>query len=361
MSNTENGHVYHKKVGVKPGTMVYTGSFEGEAFSCDLISYDEDSFKLEGLSLESFDGIEEEGKVKWLYFNGLSHLKEFEKVASKFRISPLIQEDILHTRQRAKFERSAENSFIVLPVPRLVGDALVWQQISIIHRDDLIITFSERKSPAFDFVLNRIRTSQGKIRESGLDYLLYALTDSVVDQYLNVTAYMTNEVDDLEMELLNNAGRIPQSFVKDLYSRKKNLLGMQKRVNQIMEAVVALQEYFDSEDELDGAYIIDLIDHVNRIKDNLAHLRSLLNELMNQYLAMNSDHMNEVMKVLTIFSAIFIPLGFIAGLYGMNFDTEKSKLNMPELSLAYGYPLVLTVMVSFVLGLLFYFRKKRWI
>ncbi|MCM8529577.1 MAG: hypothetical protein NE330_00325, partial [Lentisphaeraceae bacterium] len=135
MSN-QKGDIYHKKLGVKPGTMVYTGSFEKEAFSCDLISYDTDTFKLEKISVGSLDDVEKDGKVNWLYFNGLSHLEQFEKVASKFKIPPLIQEDILHTRQRAKFEQRVDNSLIVLPVPRLVGNNLVWQQISIIHRDD---------------------------------------------------------------------------------------------------------------------------------------------------------------------------------------------------------------------------------
>lgn len=356
-----SNNVYHAKVGLKPGSTVYTGIYTSEPTSFVLHSYNEDELNEPVLNPLNFEVKKTDTHVQWYSFNGLNDIDKFISVCNKFDIPFLMQEDILHTRQRSKFDLMQKNSLTVLAVPRLVDEELSWQQISLFYNESEVVTFTERESTTFKMVLDRIRKKAGRIRDLASDYLIYALIDAVVDQYLNVTAFLTNEVDDLEIDLLNTKGKIPKNFVQTLYSRKKDLLTLLKRVNQIDELVDNLRSYYDSEDDLDAGYLIDLDDHVSRLKDNLNHLRQLLTEIMNQYLAMNSDHMNEIMKTLTIFSAIFIPLGFIAGLYGMNFNGEKSPYNMPELNWEYGYPAVITIMISFIVGLLLYFRKRKWL
>ena len=353
--------IFHKKLGVKPGTVIYTGTYVEEKNTFFNYNYNKDTFKEQVLSADSFTVNGNDNFTSWYRFSGLNNVEDFIAVSEKFAIPFLMQEDILHTKQRSKLEIVSNKSLTILPVPRLENSQIVWQQISIFHKDNTILTFAERISPYLESVLERVKSNTGQIRNLKSDYLLYALIDSVVDQYINLSSYLTNEVDDLEIDLLSSEGKIPKTFVKSLYSRKKDLLTLLKRVNQINSMVQSLKCYFEDNDGLDQGYLVDLEDHVNRIKDNLSHLRQLLSELMNQYLAMNSDHMNEIMKTLTIFSAIFIPLGFIAGLYGMNFNGEKSPYNMPELNFKYGYPVVILLMLAFVSGLLLYFKKRKWL
>lgn len=360
MNDSANA-VFHKKLGAKPGTPIYTGNYTEEPTDFSVLSYNPDELIERKVDPADFIRCSDTTHVNWYNYTGLNDTKNFEKIADIFRVPHLMQEDILHTRQRSKFEVRGAKSLSILPVPRLEFGNLVWQQASIYHHKDEILTFTERSSPTFELVKERIRNKSGRIRSSKSDYLLYALTDAVVDQYLNITQYLINETDELELDLLSTKGKIPKNFVQELYSRKKDLLHLLKRIGQIESMVNDLKVYFESDDDLDQAYITDLQDHVIRIKDNLNHLRQMLTELMNQYLAMNSDHMNEIMKTLTIFSAIFIPLGFIAGLYGMNFNGEISKFNMPELNFKFGYITVLAVMASFVGGLLLYFKKKNWL
>ena len=358
--NSQND-VFHKKLGVKPGTVIYTGQYSEEKKFFYSYKYNDSDFQEECLSPESFLPEEDENTTYWYRFSGLNNVEDFLKVSEKFSIPFLMQEDILHTKQRSKLEVFQSKSLTILPVPRLENKQIVWQQISIFHKGNTIVTFAEHLSPYFEMVLERLKSRTGQIRKLKSDYLLYSLVDSVVDQYINLSAYLINEVDDLELDLLNTTGKIPRHFAQSLYNRKKDLLTLLKRINQINGMVQHLKKYFEDHDDLNQGYLVDLEDHGNRIKDNLNHLRQLLSELMNQYLAMNSDHMNEIMKTLTIFSAIFIPLGFIAGLYGMNFNGETSSFNMPELNFKYGYPTVLIVMAAFVSGLLIYFKKRKWL
>ena len=350
---------YHKKFGVKPGTVIYTGTYTDEKTSLVHYSYNSNTWNEQ--STEMFEKTSDQNLTNWYRMTGFNNVEIFQNACDTFKIPILMQEDIAHTRQRSKLEIAGDKSLTVLVVPRIENDTIVWQQISIFHHENNVVTFGERKCPSFELIADRLKTKQGQIRDCKDDYLLYALIDSVVDQYLNVVSFMINEVDDLEIDLLNTTGKIPKGFVQELYSRKKDLLTLLKRINQTSTMIQHLRAYFEKHDNLDQAYLTDLEDHVSRIRDNLTHLRQLLTELMNQYLAMNSDHMNEIMKTLTIFSAIFIPLGFIAGLYGMNFNGETSPFNMPELNFKYGYFTVLFIMAGFVGGLLYYFRRRNWL
>lgn len=358
---TQEDRVYHKKLGVKPGTVIYTGEYTEEKNIFISYKYNKDEYLEQMITSEDFELDTDDKYVNWYRFAGLNNPENFLRVSEKFGIPFLMQEDILHTKQRSKLEVIKTKSLTILPVPRLKNGQIIWQQISIFHEGNNIVTFAECLSPYFEMVLDRIKAHSGQVRNLKSDYLLYALIDAIVDQYINLSAYLINEVDELELELLSAKGRISRNFAQSIYNRKKDLLTILKRILQINDMISSLKSYFEDHDELDQAYLVDLEDHGNRIKDNLNHLRQMLTELMNQYLAINSDHMNEIMKTLTIFSAIFIPLGFIAGLYGMNFNGENSAYNMPELNFKYGYPTVLVVMAAFVSGLLLYFKKRKWL
>ena len=240
--------IFHKKLGVKPGTVIYTGSYIDELNSFRSYKYNKEEFIEQEIPCDSFEPEKDDNYTQWYRFSGLNSLENFNKVTAKFNIPFLMQEDILHTKQRSKLEVVNDKALTILPVPRLEKGQLVWQQISLFHQGNTVVTFAERISPYFEMVLDRIKSQSGQIRNLKSDYLLYALIDSVVDQYINLSSYLINEVDDLELDLLSSTGKIPKNFAQSLYSRKKDLLTLLKRINQINSMVEDLKRYFEDHD-----------------------------------------------------------------------------------------------------------------
>jgi magnesium transporter len=227
------------------------------------------------------------------------------------------------------------------------------EQLSLILLDNTVLSFQEPSGgDAFDIIRNRLRQAKGRVRKLGADYLFYALIDAVVDSYFSIIEKIGDAVENIEEEIMNNENK--NSLIK-LYELKRELIFLRKQVwpmrDMINNMIRSESEMFTKNTQI---FLRDLLDHSTRIIDTVETYRDLLSGIMDVYLSNTSNRMNEVMKVLTIMSSIFIPITFIAGVYGMNFDV------MPELRSPYGYAIVWAVMLTIIIGQIVYFRRKKW-
>jgi magnesium transporter len=288
----------------------------------------------------------------WINVNRLDYTTVTE-LAKLFRIHPLTVEDILDVNQRPKAEEFDDYIFISLKAMHREGETTGYEQISIVVKEDTVLTFQERPGDNFDGVRKRIKNDAGRIRRSGTDYLAYALMDAVVDEYYLVLDLVGNEIEDLE----DRAGdEDDQGFLPDIQKIRQSLFNLRKSIWPLRECVSHLR-HSDSNlirEDL-NPFLQDLHDHVVQAVETVESYRELMAEVMEVNLSTVSNRMNKIMKVLTIISTIFIPLTFIVGVYGMNFH------NMPELTSNFGYPITWGVMLLIAGGMLIFFKRRRWI
>lgn len=296
--------------------------------------------------------------VLWVNVDGLGDVDTVQRLGEMFGLHRLALEDVLHVHQRAKVEAYPDNLFIVARMAEPAPDAAT-EQISIFLGTDFVLTFQERPGDPLDPVRQRIRASSGRIRSAGPDYLAYAVLDAIIDYYFPVLEEYGERLDALEMELLTCPTR---QEMNHLHTVKREVMALRRAVWPQREALNALmREPTELIHDETRVYLRDAYDHVIQIMDLVETYRELASSLTDLYLSSVSNRMNEIMKVLTLFAAIFIPLSFIAGLYGMNFDPQVSPLNMPELHWYWGYPFALTLMAVVAFGLLWFFWRKGWI
>ncbi len=343
-----------KKIGSPPGTLHYTGMRVGDRIRITLIRYNEQEyFEKEFYDLSECLSHVENDKVNWINIDGVHNLQLIEKFGHLFNIHPLTLEDIVHVEQRPKFE---DYEHYLLAVLKMVTykESVHQEQLSLVLLKNTVISFQEEPGgDAFDTIRDRLRTSKGRVRKHGADYLFYALMDSVVDWYFHVVDRIGEKVQIIESDLLKDNTR---RTVLQLYKLRREVINMAKHVMPLRELVNNLSR--TNNNLITESYAMfhrDLEDHVTRIIDTVNSHRELLNSLMDLYLSFNSHKMNEVMKVLTIISTVFIPVTFIVGVYGMNFE------NMPELKSPYGYAIVWALMIGIMSGLVYYFRRKKWL
>ncbi|MDA1192420.1 MAG: magnesium/cobalt transporter CorA [Candidatus Poribacteria bacterium] len=269
-------------------------------------------------------------------------------------------EDTVNVPQRPKAEVFNGHMFITLRMVVMGADSeLTSEQISIFFDDKVLVTFQQQKDDCFGPVRERIRHGRGRIRTMGPDYLAYALIDAILDNYLPVLDMYAEILDEIELSVMDGAA---QETISRIHNIRRDLTALRRPISPLREAIsVLLQEDMPYVGKETHVFFRDLHDHTVRAIDMIENYRELTGNLMDFHLSMMSHRMNEVMKMLTIISTIFIPLGFVAGLYGMNFNSEVSPYNMPELDWYWGYPTVVGVMVTIAVGLLIYFRRKRWI
>ena len=296
--------------------------------------------------------------VTWVDVAGLGDGPTLQRLGEVFGLHKLVLEDVVHVHQRAKVEAYGDCYFIVARTITL-GETVESEQISLFLGKDYVVTFQERPGDPFGPVRERIRAGLGKIRATGPDYLVYALLDAVIDGYFPVLEAYGERLDDIEEEIVTDPG---PKMIERIHGIKKDLQVMRRAVFPLRDAVNTLirdgTRVFEDETRI---YLRDCYDHTVQIMDLVETFRELGTGLMDSYLSVVSNRMNEVMKVLTVIATIFIPLTFIAGVYGMNFDPKVSRWNMPELEWDYGYPFSLVLMVATTVVLLAFFRKKRWI
>ena len=343
----------NSNIGLPPGTLVYNGKVTAERVKITLIEYNEtEFFEKEFFDLSECMSHVKPNMVKWINVEGIHKTELIETIGKRYDIHPLTLEDIVHIDQRSKFE---EYDNYVLSIMKMISfDTEVHaEQLSLILLDQTVISFQEpHGGDAFDIIRNRLRQGKGRVRKLEADYLFYALIDAVVDSYFHVIEKIGDAVEDIEEEIMNNAKK--NSLIK-LYELKRELIFLRKQVwpmRDMINNMIRSESDFISKNT--HIFLRDLLDHSTRIIDTVETYRDLLSGIMDVYLSNNSNRMNEVMKVLTIMSSIFIPVTFVAGVYGMNFEF------MPELKSPFGYAATWGVMLTMMIGQIIYFRRKKW-
>lgn len=354
-----NREVTHSDQSVAPGELSHLPGYEYHPTELQLMDYDSEHLTETTVDDPSVmaDMIDQDS-VTWLNVNGLQNLDVLKKIQSLFRIHPLVVEDILRPYQRPKFELYDDHLFLVFQLLHLQEQHKT-EQIGFVIGRHYLITFQEFSGDDFDPVRQRIRDARRRLRTGGPDYLAYALLDSIVDSYFPVLERIGNEIDELEDRILDEPR---EENLTALHNHKRTLLILRRSAWAQRETLGQLQrEEHDFVSADTRIYLRDAYDHAIRILEVIEAYREMTTSLTDLHMTSVSNRMNEIMKVLTIIGTIFLPLTFIAGVYGMNFDPEASPWNMPELYWYWGYPTVLGVMAIIAVALLVYFRHKKWI
>lgn len=350
---------FHKpgSIGYAPGTLVTTKKVDLPSIQLTIFEYGSEipvaERQVQTVS-ECFP-FDANTPVTWLNVDGNHQVEILEEIGSRLDIHPLVLEDIFDTSQRPKMEDFDHYLFIEL-------NMLSWdknqpqvesQQVSLILGKNYVVTFTEHERDVFDPVKRHIRESKSRLIKQGADYLAYSLIDAIVDHYFIVLENLGEQIEFLEEELVTDPD--PRTL-HSIHELKRELIFLRKSVWPLREVISAL-ERGDSPlfQESSLIYLRDVYDHTIQIIDTVETFRDMVSGMLDIYLSSVSNRMNEIMKVLTIIATVFIPLSFIVGLYGMNFN------NMPELKWRWGYPMVWGVIISVVVGMLIYFRRKRWL
>lgn len=344
-----------KKIGLPPGSIVYLGEKKVDKVTINVTEYDEagaETYEIK--SIEEIDPFTDTPQITWASVCGLHETDFLKQVGEKFKIHSLVLEDILNVDTRPKIEITDDYLFIVMKLVLFNAEQkiLETEQVSFILGRSFLFSFSERTDEIFNPIKDRINSHLGKIRKRGIDYLLYALMDIVVDHYFLALEKVEERIEILDDEVIN---RTEKSHIESIYNLRNLLLLIRRSIYPLREIVNQLiKDDGDLLDESIEPYLRDLYDHTIHITETIEQQREVTNGLMEIYLSMMSNKMNEVMKVLTVIATIFIPLTFIVGIYGMNFP------NMPEMNWPWAYFAVWGVMMAVVGAMIFYFRKKNW-
>ncbi|MBW4542017.1 MAG: magnesium/cobalt transporter CorA [Myxacorys chilensis ATA2-1-KO14] len=299
--------------------------------------------------------------VSWVDVKGLGSEDVLQRVGRVFELHPLVLEDVVNVPQRPKVEEYEDQLLIItrMVTPKKSGNSFHQEQVSLILGKHYLLTVQEE--PEFDCfgaVRDRIRTGRGSIRERGADYLAYAVLDSIIDGFFPVLEIYGEDIEELEDAVVESP---THQTLERIHVLKRELLMLRRAIWPMRDAINALiRDGNPLISEEVRIYLRDCYDHTVQVLDMVETYRELASSLMDVYLSSVSNKMNEIMKVLTVISTIFIPLTFVAGIYGMNFDPEKSPYNMPELDWYWGYPLCLALMLGIALALVYYFKRKGW-
>ncbi len=344
-----------KKAGLPPGTPVYIGQLKVEQIHCRAYRYNATTFETLSPNPAECAQLRQEGTFLWLDVVGLHDVETIRTIADSFQLHPLTLEDILNTQQRPKAEEYAGYLYLVLRMLTFDVDrrCIESEQVSLILGSDFVISFQEREGDVFDPVRERLRSPQSRLRTRCADFLAYSLIDAIVDHYFVVLEHVGDQIESLEMQLMAQADG---ALLQSLQGWRHALLEFSHAVWPLREAIgwLARGETPLIHEET-RIYLRDVYDHLIYVIENLTTYREMLGNLVELYLSAMSNRLNEVMKALTIIATIFMPLSFIVGVYGMNFDY------MPELHWRWGYPAVLVLMFGIAAGLIVYFRRKGWL
>lgn len=345
-----------KKAGLPPGTLVHIGERKTERVQITLIDYDETQFKQEEVAtVEECFPFKDKPTVTWINIDGLHDVQVIEKIGQHFNLHPLLLEDILNTEQRPKMEDFGDYIFLVVKMLYYDDKAeqVEAEQVSLILGSSWVISFQERPGDVFNAVRERIQKGKGRIRKMGADYLAYSLLDAIVDNYFIIMEKFGDRIEDTETELAISPTRQTLQAIRTI---KREMIFLRKSVWPLRELVSSLERGESPLiHESIGVYLRDVYDHTIQVIDTVESFRDMISGMLDIYLSSISNRMNEVMKVLTIFAAIFIPLTFVVGIYGMNFEY------IPELKWHWGYFGILVIMASIAGVMLFYFKRKRWL
>jgi magnesium transporter len=345
-------HFKYHQPGTAPATLVAPTN---EKPVVRHIEYDSDSYEdIEVSHIEQCYPYRDNNRMTWISIEGLGDVELLKKLGAHYGLHPLALEDVLNTGQRPKCEAYETHYFIVMQmVYRDKDDEVVFEQLSLFVGKDFVISVQESPCDVFNPLRMRLARAQGNLRHSGSDYLAYAIIDSVVDYYFPVLEWLGDLLEEMEDEVLEKP---THEFVKRLHDYKRSLVHLRRGAWPQREILAALQR---DESELIHSktkpFLRDCYDHSIQIMDIVENYRELTSSIMDIYLSAVSMRTNDVMRVLTVISSIFIPLTFLAGIYGMNFEY------MPELKKTWGYPLFLAVSLCLAVSMVIYFKKKKWL
>lgn len=342
-----------KKAGLSPGTFLHVGAQKTQKNTIDLISYNETELNETGSA--DFDKIISSVKnenVNWINIDGLHNVNLIEKTGNFFKLHLLNIEDILNTQHRPKLEENEQQVFFTMKmVSGIENDIVLYEHVSIVLGKNFVLTFQEKENELFSRLKERLRNN-GTARKRKADYLFYRLIDIIVDSYYVVLDNINDRLENLEEAVYLNP---TQRSHQEIQYLKKDLITFRKSIYPVREAVgKILKEESDIIEKLTLRYFSDVYDHIIHIAETLETFRDLTGGLLDAYVTTINYRMNEVIKVLTIISTIFIPLTFIVGIYGMNFKF------MPELHWKWGYPMIMLLMLFAALGMIFYMKRKKW-
>jgi magnesium transporter len=343
-----------QKKGLSPGTLIHIGAKTAGSFKMTALEYQAGFFSEKEIKTVAEVAVRGKTTVTWLNIDGLN-AQVIEQIGDLFNLHPLMLEDILNTSQRPKCDDYGDQLFLVVKMPKLASKTarVAFEQVSLVLGSNYLISVQEEIGDVFDPVRERLRNSKGKFRKLGPDYLAYALMDAIVDNYFLILETWDSRIEQLEEELMVNP---TQSTLRKIHRLKRELLFLRRAIWPLREAISTMERNeSDLIKESTGVFIRDLYDHTIRIVETVETFQEMLSGMLDIYLSNVSNKTNEVMKVLTVISTIFIPLTFLAGIYGMNFKY------MPELKWRGSYFVLLTVMLGIVLWMIRYFKRKKWL
>lgn len=344
------------RAGAAPGTLIHLGERKVDSVRITLIDYSEDA--LEERELQSINECKaylDKNSISWINIDGLHDVELFEKVGELFGVHPLILEDCLNTRQRPRLDDQEDYLFVALKMLSVQSSSSLVEreQISLIVGNNFVLSFQEREGDVFTAVRERIRSGKGRIRKAKADYLAYALVDAIVDHYFIVIDEFNEQIDLLDTKVLDEP---TPELLQQVYSLKREIVNVRRGVTPLREVLSRLYKGDPNlVSDSTQIYFGDVLDHLLQVVESIDASREILSGLIDIYLSSVSNRTNDIMKVLTIMAAIFIPITFIAGVYGMNFE------RIPELEWEFGYLYVWAVMISVVGGMLLYFKKREWL
>lgn len=347
---------HHKKLGKAPGSVIYTGNKSSKKLFIDIFDYNvEQCIEKELNTVEETFNFKLTDSITWINLNGLNHVAEIEKLGNHFNLHPLVLEDIVSISQRPKIDEHDDYLFVVLKMLYYdKNEDIVAEQVSFILGKNYVLSFQEAEGDVFDSVRERIRNGKGRVRTMQSDYLLCILIDAVVDHYFTIIETLGDKIEDFETEIFS--GNVNNTINKDIQDLKREILKVRRAIFPLREVINRIEKHESQLIQVKTKpFYRDIYDHLIQVSENIDIYREMIWSLMDMYMTTISNKMNEVMKVLTIMASIFIPLTFIAGIYGMNFD------NIPELHYRYSYHILWGVMIALFVGMLFYFKRKKWL
>ncbi len=345
-----------KKAGLSPGSLVHIGDRLTEKIKITVLHYDEDHLdEKEFEKAGDCRPFKDAPAITWVHVSGIHDINALEELGEIFGLHPLTMEDILNTDQRPKMDDFCDYIYIVLKTfnhHTSPDSELAAEQISIVLGPKFVLSFQENDTALFKPIRERIRAGKGRLRKSGADYLAYALIDTIVDNYFAILEQLGERIELLEESLVKNPSTQTLQAIQRL---KREMIYLRKSVWPLRETISALERTeCQLMHESTNVYLKDIYDHTIQVIETIETFRDMLSGILDIYLSSVSNRMNEIMKVLTIIATIFMPLTFMAGVYGMNFKY------MPELEWRWGYFFIWSVMITIAILMLVYFKKRKW-
>lgn len=347
--------VVNKKIGALPGELIYVGDHLTEEVSVSLIKYNDEIYSNEKIKSIKNSGISfQDNSVEWVKVTGFRDMDLIKEVGDFFKLHPLMIEDVLNIEHRPKIDEFEDYVFIIIKIMYFDdhdGEFKI-EQLSLVLGENWLISFQEKEYDFIDEIIKRIAEKKGLIRSRKADYLLYQLMDIITDNYFIITDKLGDVSEELEDKILNSQTKEDLKSIQDF---RYNIKLIRKNVLPLREVVLALQKNIKFVEKETLFYIHDVYEHIIQIYDNVDSLKDSTSSIMDLYMSGTSNKMNEIMKVLTIYSALFIPLTFLTGIYGMNFDI------IPELHWRYGYLLFWITSILSTVGMFVFFKYKKWL